>query len=278
MTSTSNIESQARQNTGTVSALERGIAVLQCFNEDVHVLSNAELAHLTGIPKPTVTRLATTLVSLGLLKQQADTERFSLAAGVVSLARAFLSGVDIRALAQPRMKELADRLGGSVYLAVRNSLDMVLIEICRPRSAILRSRHEVGTRIPLGTSALGRACLARLAATDVDQYQELLKRLQVASATDWPRVLQGLERAHNDYGQFGYCMSLGEWAPEVHSIAVPFALENGGQMALNFGGPAFMFTESRLRDDVAAELLDVVHAIGLEAGTASPLHRGVEAI
>src|SRR3546814_1456978 len=41
---------------GTVSALERGIAVLRCFTEDVASLSNAELSLRTGIPKPTVTR------------------------------------------------------------------------------------------------------------------------------------------------------------------------------------------------------------------------------
>ena len=41
----------------TVSALERGIAVLRCFDEDRRVLSPTELSRLTGIPRPTVTRL-----------------------------------------------------------------------------------------------------------------------------------------------------------------------------------------------------------------------------
>ena len=48
--------------TGGVSALERGISVLRCFTADVRELSNTALSRQTGIPRPTVTRLASTLV------------------------------------------------------------------------------------------------------------------------------------------------------------------------------------------------------------------------
>src|SRR5689334_18434319 len=91
-----------------VSALERGIAVLRCFESGVSALGNGELARLTGIPKPTVTRLVGTLVSLGLLRVATDGERWSLGAGVLPLARAFLDSLDVRAIARPHMKTLAD--------------------------------------------------------------------------------------------------------------------------------------------------------------------------
>ncbi|HEX6361427.1 MAG TPA: helix-turn-helix domain-containing protein, partial [Albitalea sp.] len=114
----------------TVSALERGIAVLRAFDEDRRVLTPTELSRLTGIPRPTVTRLASTLVALGLMKQEHGSERFMLGPGVVSLARVFLAGLDVRAVARPHMQALAESAGGSVYLAVRDGLEMVLIEAC----------------------------------------------------------------------------------------------------------------------------------------------------
>ena len=55
---------RAERSADTVSALERGIAVLRCFTEDRRVLGPTELSRLTGVPRPTVTRLASTLVGL----------------------------------------------------------------------------------------------------------------------------------------------------------------------------------------------------------------------
>ena len=253
---------------GTVSALERGIAVLRCFNEDVASLSNAELSLRTGIPKPTVTRLAATLVSLGMLQQHAETERFSLAAGVVSLARAFLANVDVRAVARPHMVRLAESLGGAAYLAVRDGAHMVLIEIARSRAASLRSHHELGTRIEIGTSALGRACLAAIAERDPAHHAQLMTELAAYYGARWDAVQAGLQQARSDYQAHGYCISLGEVTPDIHSLAVPLAGAHGEPMAINFGGPGFVLTENHLRTVVAPPLLQAAAAIARDIGGA----------
>lgn len=253
--------------TGTVSALERGIAVLRCFNENVASLSNAELSDRTGIPKPTVTRLAATLVSLGLLRQDATTERFALAAGVVSLARAFLAHLDVREVARPYMQALAQHLGGATYLAVRDGGEMVLIEIARSREVALRSHHEIGTRIPLAASALGRAYLAGLAHWQPQRYGQVLKQLEHDSApADWPATLNHLQHARDTWQREGYTLSLGEVNHEINSIAVPLPMADGEPMALNFGGPAFTCTESWMREHVAPELQRAAQAIIRETG------------
>ena len=48
-----------------VTALARGIELLRCFSPRENVLGNQELARMTGLPKPTVTRLTNTLMRLG---------------------------------------------------------------------------------------------------------------------------------------------------------------------------------------------------------------------
>lgn len=249
----------------TVSALERGIAVLRCFREDVRDLSNAELAQMTGIPKPTVTRLATTLVSLGLMKQASGTERFSLSAGVVSLAQAFLGGIDLRAFARPHMAELAEKSGGAVYLGVRDELDIVLIETSAPHSAFLLARLRVGSRFPIASSALGRAYLSAI--TDIRERERLTSAIKKGSGTEeWARLESGFQQAQQDARTHGYTMSLGEFHRDIHSIAVPLVVPGGEIMALNCGGPAFSFTEHHLRTDVAPLLLATATAIAKEVG------------
>lgn len=251
------------KNPDTVSALERGVAVLRCFNEDRRVLSTAELARLTDIPRPTVRRLATTLVTLGLLANGPDGERFRLGAGVVSLARVFLADLDVRAVARPQMQGLAELFGGSVYLAVRDGLEMVLIEACRARSSMLATRLDVGSRAPLPNSALGRAYLA---AVDEKTRMQLIESLRLARSSDWPALESGLMRAVDDARRFGYCLSLGEFHREINSVSVPLIGPEGEVMAFNCGGAAYSFTEQRLREEVGPRLLEMAGRIAREIG------------
>lgn len=251
----------------TVSALERGISVLRCFTEDRRLLSQSELARLTGIPRPTVMRLASTLVTLGLLQQERDAERFMLGAGVVSLARVFLAGLDVRAIARPQMQALAETLGGSVYLAVRDGLEMVLIEACRPRSSMLSARLDVGSRVPLPNAALGRSYLA---AVDEAERRQLMESMRLTRGSDWPALEHGLLQALADARRFGYCVSAGAFHHEINSVSVPLVGPNGDVMALNCGGPAFLFTEAKLRSEVAPRLRELAQAIAHDIGGRVP--------
>ncbi len=237
---------------GTVSALKRGIAVLHCFDAGTRTLSNGEIATRTGVPKPTVTRLAATLVSLGLLRQDPDSERYALGAGVLPLANAFLSTMDVRSHARPHMASVAEASGGSVYLATRAGLEMVLIEVCRSSGLLVGLRLEVGARVPLASSALGRAWLS---AVDEAQRAKILSQLNADVAP-----------ALREAAAHGYCTALGSLNAEIHSVAVPLALPGGEYMAMVCGGPAAVFTETRLRSEIAPRLLSAARAIEREIG------------
>jgi len=255
--------SRTTTSAATVSALKRGIDVLHCFSDGARTLSNAEISERTGVPKPTVTRLATTLVSLGLLRQDPDTERYALGAGVLSLARTFLSGLDVRMHARPHMARLAEGLGATVFLSIRDGRDMVLIEVSRARSSVLTVRLDVGSRLPIAASALGRAYLSALPAPEREQ---LLAELAREGGVDWPRLRAGIDQALRDAAVHGYCTSFGEVRSEINSIAVPLTLPGGDHVALNCGGPAFAFPETRLKAEIAPRLLAAARAIASEVG------------
>lgn len=252
-----------KRHPNTVSALERGISVLRCFEADPRPKSNGAVARATGIPKPTVTRLLATLVSVGYLKQSRETEQYALSAGVIPLAQAFLRSVDVRAHARPHMLALAEAIGGWSYLAVRNGLEMIIIETCRARSSMLLSRLDVGSRVPMPNSALGRAYLSAL---ELAERKSMLEELRRTCGEQWPKLRAGLEIALKDAGAHGYCLSVGEWHPDVNSIAVPLLTPRGEIMALLCGGPAYAFPIDRLRKLVAPQLLRTAAAIAHEIG------------
>ena len=97
-----------------------------------------------------------TLVGAGFLFRLPDSERFVLTSSVLELSNGFLRNFDIRARARPFLIELAERTALSVHLAVRDRLDMVVIDAIRPRSAVLVSRLEIGSRMNLSRTAVGR--------------------------------------------------------------------------------------------------------------------------
>jgi DNA-binding IclR family transcriptional regulator len=252
----------------TVSALERGISVLRCFSEDRPVLGLADVARMTGIPRPTVNRLVATLLSLGMLKPAQAADRFMLGPGVVSLARVFLGSLDVRAVARPIMQAMAEDLGASVYLAVRDGMEMVLIEACRPRSSMLSPRLDVGSRAPLANSALGRAYLSALPEA---QRNQLIDSMRLLRGPEWDSIGPNMNRALGDARRLGYCLSLGEFHREINSVSVPLVGPDGEVMALNGGGAAFVFTEERLRIELAPRLHDIALSIARDIGGHVPI-------
>lgn len=247
----------------TVSALERGLAVLRCFTEEQPVLALGDLARATGIPRPTVHRLVTTLLASGMLKSAPMPDRFMLGAGVVSLARVFLSSLDVRAIARPHMQAMAEEVGASTYLAVRDGMEMVLIEACRPRSSMLSPRLDVGSRAPLHSSALGRAYLAALAP---EQRMPLIDSMRLLRGPEWDGLAQPMQQSIDGAQRLGYCLSLGEFHREINSVSVALTGPGEDIMALNCGSAAYLFGEQRLRDEIAPRLRRVAEAIAREIG------------
>lgn len=254
----------------TVSALERGISVLRCFSQDRPVLGYADIAKMTGIPRPTVNRLVATLAATGMLKPALAADRFTLGPAVISLARVFLVSLDVRAVARPRMMAMAEDLGCSVYLAVRDGMEMVLIEACRPNSSILSPRLDVGSRAPIPSSALGRAYLSAL---DDSKRAQLIESLRLLRGPEWDRMGPAMQRSIDEAQRLGYCLSLGEFHHEINSVSVPLVGPGDETMALNCGGAAFMFTEQRLREEFAPRLLAIARDIATDIGGHVPATR-----
>jgi len=140
----------AETRSETVSALERGISVLRCFSEDQPVLGYADIARMTGIPRPTVNRLVATLHATGMLKPALTADRFMLGPAVVTLARVFLGSLDVRAVARPKMQAMAESVGASVYLAVRDG------SVLQMKQALQRSARARGQRLSIPAPAAAR--------------------------------------------------------------------------------------------------------------------------
>lgn len=249
-----------------VTALARGLELLRCFGSGSRYLSNSELSAATGIPKPTVSRLTYTLTTLGYLMQSPQ-GMYTLGAGVLSLGYSMLSNLDIRAIARPEMRELAEHANASVALGIRDRLNMVYVENCTTNSRMVTLRLGVGSRIPLATTSMGKAFLCGLPQKEQDF---LLDHIRLNDEVNWHRIKAGIEQGFRDYAEKGFCISVGEWQSEVHSVGVPLnsMIDGEAPMAFNCGGPAYLLSRDVLEEDLGPRLVKMVRRIETTLGRA----------
>ena len=248
----------AEQGKDEVAALARGLALLRVVAAADQPLSNRELADNTGIPKATVSRLTATLQGSGFLTQSPSSERFSLGPGVLDLGNAFLRHFDFRLHARPQLAELAEAAGANVHLAVRDGLDVLLIDTLRPKTALVLSRMDVGSRMAIATSAAGRAYLA--ASPDAER-SELLQELRTQAGKGATKVMKAIDAALAEYARHGFCSSFGEWHPEIHALGFALHGPRGELYAVSVGGPAYKLPQRMLLEKVGPRLLQVQRAI-----------------
>lgn len=245
-----------------ITALARGLELLRCFTPKQPHLGNQELSQMTGLPKPTITRLTYTLSRLGYLKQVKNSTKFQLSVGVLSFGYSMLSNVALRSIAHPHMKALADYSEAAVAMSTRDRLKMIYLDVVQG-SGNVTMRRQVGTYLPIHLSSVGRACLA---AMPVDEREFLLDAIRAKHKDEWIKINRDLDKSFKDYQDFGYCFSLGDWHKDVNSVAVPYYHEQHGLMVFNCGAPSFILNREKLEDEIAPRLLHMVNNIQSEVG------------
>ncbi len=118
----------------------------------------AELTVTTGIPRPTVHRLAVALERHGLLRRDGDGS-FRLGGRLVGWGAAATRAWPVVELAQPVLDRLAARSGESAQLYVREADNRVCVARAE-RSSGLRDTVPLGAALPLDKGSGGTVLLA----------------------------------------------------------------------------------------------------------------------
>ena len=246
-----------------VTALARGLDILRAFRPEDGPLGNQELAKRTGLPKPTISRLTYTLTQLGYLNYDRKLGVYSLGGGVLALGYVALAHLDVRRVARPLMQDLADECGASVGLGARDRLNMLYVENCEGQN-IVALRVSAGSRIPLATSAMGRAYLAGL--TDRERTP-LIDQIIRKYPDDKAALVRGIERSIKEIEKRGFCLGIGDWRKDVNGAGAPLALPNGaGLFALNCGGPAYLLKAKDIEESYGPRLVEIASKVVASIG------------
>ena len=143
-----------------VAALMRGLDVLRSLNER-GPSTVGELHQATSIAKPTIVRMLETLVHAGYVDVLAIDRRYQVTARVLQLSNGYELQQQLLKLARPILNQYRTQVGWPIELSVFDLDAMVILDTSREPDTFSVNR-KTGSRLPVLSSALGRAYLSAL--------------------------------------------------------------------------------------------------------------------
>jgi IclR family transcriptional regulator, KDG regulon repressor len=211
-----------------IGSVQRAVDILDLFDLRTQELGVTEIARALDLPKSTAAGLIFTLEQNNYLDQNTVTRKYRLGFKLAERAGVFLNQFDIRQAAFPVLEELRNSTNESVNLAICDGQNVIYIERMLG-SNMLGMRSEIGKREPIHSTALGKAILAQLPLTGINQFIADYEFIPVTpqTITDSTAFLEELEQTlsrgyaiddqENELG--GRCVA----APIFDYLGVPVA-------------------------------------------------------
>lgn len=230
--------------------LEKGLAVIACFDAGRQRLSIAEVARLTGLTRATARRCLITLARLGYA--ESDGRMFALTPRVLRLGYAYLSSTPLTAILQSTLERLSEAIGESASASILDGAEIIYVARAATRR-IMSVGLSVGVRLPATCTSMGRVLLAALEPAEARRRIEAAPRraLTARTITDPAALMACLDRVRAD----GYAVIDQELEIGLVSIAVPVFDRAGRiQAAINVGTHASRFPPQALVSDILPRL------------------------
>ena len=219
-----------------VRAVDRAIAILQCFTAEQPAMSVIEIQKRVGLSRPTLYRLLHTLAARDLIHAQGDPQRFTLAHGVMKLSHVWLNGLEVVAVARPILECLRDLTGETAALfSLQQDRGICILE-CESRHVLSISRG-VGHSLKIDQGSTGKAMLAFM---EPQRQAEFL-----AGIPDTGRVR--LKEALNAARRNGYATSRGEIFVGAVAVSAPYFDHRGSVVgSVGLYGPNARISDAKL--------------------------------
>lgn len=213
--------------TGTIQSVERAAAILRSVAAAGSGGARVkDLADATGLIPSTVNRLCKTMVKEGWLVQPADQKRYFIGWALANMSTMAADRSALLNFGERAAARLADMTGDTIYLFVREGIDLYCSYRQEGTFAIRTLPVDVGSWIPLG---LGYAGIAVLGALEPPALETVMGQLHNARPTvrglDQSKLRHDVERAR----QIGYADSSreGRLPPSASGVAAAILARHG---------------------------------------------------
>jgi IclR family acetate operon transcriptional repressor len=237
--------SMTNKRNPSVQSVERAIDIMESFSGEEPGLGVGELSRRVNLPKSTVFRLLTTLESRGFIAQNSETSLYHLGPGLIPLANSVFAYSDLRRIARPHLRSLANTLEETTSLSILVDTEIINLEQVEFRGRLVVRAGGVGHRMPFHATSAGKAIAAFLPEAE----------LEILLASHLPVLTPATITAANtlrsqllEVRAQGYATSFDELEKGLHAISTPICNHEGDVVAcITVSGPSYHLTRSRIK-------------------------------
>ncbi len=203
------------------STLSKGLAILEKLTSLNSGMGVSELSREMGLTKSNTFRLLQTLTVLGYVRRDVD-KSYSATLKTWQVGRAVVENLNLRTAASEMMRYLSENTKETIYLAVRDGLQVVYIDKVESTKPI-RSWNPIGGTAPVFCVGTGKAILAEEYPLLRDQVIGVLHPYTEKTIVD----AEALDKDMAATKLRGYGLDTGEFRSNTLSFGAAINLPNG---------------------------------------------------
>ncbi|WP_210191585.1 MULTISPECIES: IclR family transcriptional regulator C-terminal domain-containing protein [Rhodomicrobium] len=238
----------------TVQSLSRALNLLNRLAESDQGLTLSEAANRTGLAISTAHRLLSTLQRENFVRFEPERGVWLIGVQAFIVGSAFLRSRELTGIARPLMRQLMERSGETVNLAVEDRGEAIYVAQIECRKT-MRAIASPGGRAAMHASGVGKALLAAMTEEEVER---VIRERGLPEAT--PRSIATRARLKAELQVTrarGFAIDDEENAIGLRCVAAAIFDETGRPAAaLSLSGP-----KARITDDLLSPLGDQVRAV-----------------
>ena len=155
-----------------VQTIERVSLILDMVGQNPQGMSIRDLSFGLKLPKGTVHRLLSSLSYFGYIRQDPETKNYFLGLKLMELSTHLGNQLDFRKVAEPILRELAERTKQTAHMVIYDRDEVVYIEKIETEQPAggLKMASRVGSRNPAHSSAVGKVLLSCFSEEAVEAF------------------------------------------------------------------------------------------------------------
>jgi DNA-binding IclR family transcriptional regulator len=206
----------ATLETSRAPALSRAMAVLRILGESPTPLGVQAIARELGLVPSTCFYLLKALAAEELVVFDADTKRYSVGPGVLTLAQYWFRRHRFPELAQPHLDRIGKAFDATVVGAQIVGLDHVVIVAVSQTTAHIHFSTHIGSRFPGLTSATGR-CVAAFGGYSEAELEAQFRQAPWDNAPDFHEWMRQVAETRAR----GYALDEGQYLSGITVVSAP---------------------------------------------------------
>ncbi len=227
-------------------SVEKVLRIIERMAEIRGPMRLQDIAHFAELPVSTALRFVNTLMHMGYVTQNPETQRYALTFKLCRIAEQIRAGHGIRDIVRPVLEGLTATVGESSCLAVEEAGEVVYIDVIEGPESMLQTLQRIGKRAPLHSTGVGKSLLLNYSQKALEELEKTsgLRPLTTNTLVTLPGLRDELQRVR----ERGVAIDNEECEEGVRCVAAPVRDYTGNVVcSISLSGPVSRMDDEKLK-------------------------------